>query len=61
MARIENEIAAAEKAIRKHKLSDVRVEIVGEGVIADKFRFFDGYPDLVELRDRIRAEFAGEL
>ncbi|WP_454115984.1 16S rRNA (guanine(527)-N(7))-methyltransferase RsmG [Microbacterium aurum] len=37
-ANAENEIAAAEKAIRKHKLSDVRVEIVGEGVIAEPTR-----------------------
>ena len=37
-ANAENEIAAAEKAIRKYKLSDVRVEIVGEGVIAEPTR-----------------------
>ncbi len=37
-ANAENEIAAAEKAIHKYKLSDVRVEIVGEGVIAEPTR-----------------------
>lgn len=37
-ANAENEIAAADKAIRKYKLSDVRVEIVGEGVIAEPTR-----------------------
>ncbi|WP_312676649.1 16S rRNA (guanine(527)-N(7))-methyltransferase RsmG [Microbacterium sp.] len=37
-ANVENEIAAAEKAIRKYKLSDVRVEIVGEDVIAEPTR-----------------------
>ncbi|AUG28006.1 MULTISPECIES: 16S rRNA (guanine(527)-N(7))-methyltransferase RsmG [Microbacterium] len=34
----ENEIAAAEKAIRKYKLSDVRVEVVGEGIISEPTR-----------------------
>lgn len=33
-----NEIAAAEKAIRKYKLSDVRVEPLGEGVIEEPTR-----------------------
>ncbi|MGB4777264.1 16S rRNA (guanine(527)-N(7))-methyltransferase RsmG [Microbacterium sp.] len=33
-----NEIAAAEKTIRKYKLSDVRVEVVGDGVIAEPTR-----------------------
>jgi len=33
-----NEIAAAEKVIRKHRLSDVRVEPVGEGVIDEPTR-----------------------
>lgn len=37
-ANAENEIAAAEKAIRMYKLNDVRVEIVGEGVIAEPTR-----------------------
>lgn len=37
-ANAENEIAAAEKAIRTYKLNDVRVEIVGEGVIAEPTR-----------------------
>ncbi|QRY39644.1 16S rRNA (guanine(527)-N(7))-methyltransferase RsmG [Microbacterium hominis] len=34
----ENEIAAAEKAIRKYKLTDVRVEVVGEGIISEPTR-----------------------
>lgn len=29
-------------------------------VVGQKLEFFNGYPELVELRDRIRAEFAGE-
>ncbi|WOF23073.1 16S rRNA (guanine(527)-N(7))-methyltransferase RsmG [Microbacterium betulae] len=33
-----NEIDAASKAIRKHKLSDVRVEVVGEGVVEEPTR-----------------------
>ncbi|MBN9216173.1 MAG: 16S rRNA (guanine(527)-N(7))-methyltransferase [Microbacterium sp. SCN 70-200] len=33
-----NEITAAEKVIRKYKLTDVRVEIVGEGVISEPTR-----------------------
>jgi 16S rRNA (guanine527-N7)-methyltransferase len=33
-----NEIAAAEKVIRKHRLMDVRVEPVGEGVIDEPTR-----------------------
>lgn len=33
-----NEIDAAEKVIRKHNLTDVRVEVVGEGVIAEATR-----------------------
>ena len=33
-----NEIAAAEKVIRKHRLNDVRVEPVGEGVIDEPTR-----------------------
>lgn len=37
-ANAENEIGAAEKAIRKFKLKDVRVEVVGEGVIAEPTR-----------------------
>lgn len=37
-ANAENEIGAAEKAIRKFKLTDVRVEVVGEGVIAEPTR-----------------------
>ena len=37
-ANAENEIAAAEKAIRTYKLDDVHVEIVGEGVIAEPTR-----------------------
>lgn len=37
-ANAHNEIAAAEKAIRKFSLVDVRVEIVGEGVISEPTR-----------------------
>ncbi len=33
-----NEIAAAEKVIRKHRLTDVRVEPIGEGVIDEPTR-----------------------
>lgn len=33
-----NEITAAEKVIRKYKLTDVRVEVLGEGVISDPTR-----------------------
>ena len=33
-----NEIEAAEKQIRKHKLSDVRVEILGEGILSETTR-----------------------
>lgn len=33
-----NEIDAAEKAIRKYRLRDTRVEVVGEGVIAEPTR-----------------------
>ena len=33
-----NEIEAAAKAIRKHRLSDVRVEVVGEGVVDEPTR-----------------------
>lgn len=32
------EIEAAQKAIRKYKLSDVRVEVLGEGVLAEETR-----------------------
>ncbi|WP_294946482.1 16S rRNA (guanine(527)-N(7))-methyltransferase RsmG [uncultured Microbacterium sp.] len=37
-ANAENEITAAEKAIRRYKLTDVRVETVGEGVIDEPTR-----------------------
>ena len=37
-ANAENEIAAAEKVIRRYKLTDVRVETVGEGIIAEPTR-----------------------
>lgn len=37
-ANAQNEIDAADKAIRKHKLRDVRVEVVGEGVISEPTR-----------------------
>lgn len=33
-----NEIAAAEKVIRKYKLKDVRVEVLGEGVLSETTR-----------------------
>lgn len=33
-----NEIEAAEKVIRKHRLTDVRVEVVGEGLITEPTR-----------------------
>lgn len=35
---VENEIDAAQKAIKKHRLSDVRVEVLGEGVLAETTR-----------------------
>ena len=37
-ANAQNEITAAEKAIRKYGLADVRVEVVGEGVISEPTR-----------------------
>jgi len=37
-ANAENEITAAAKVIRTYKLTDVRVEVVGEGVIAEPTR-----------------------
>lgn len=37
-ANASNEISAAEKQIRRFKLTDVRVEIVGEGVISEPTR-----------------------
>jgi hypothetical protein len=33
----------------------------GTSVVADKLAFFEDYPELVQVRDRIRAEFAEEL
>lgn len=33
----------------------------GTSVVADKLAFFEDYPELVEVRDRIRAEFADDL
>lgn len=38
----QNEIAGAEKVIRKYKLTDVRVEVVGEGVISEPTRVLRG-------------------
>lgn len=35
---VSNEIDAAQKAIKKHRLSNVRVEVLGEGVLAEKTR-----------------------
>lgn len=37
---VDAEIEKAAKVIRKHKLSDVRVEVIGEGVIAEPTRVF---------------------
>ncbi|MGB4137736.1 MAG: 16S rRNA (guanine(527)-N(7))-methyltransferase RsmG [Microbacterium sp.] len=36
------EIEAAQKALRKHKVSDVRVEVLGEGVLAEPTRVVRG-------------------
>lgn len=33
----------------------------GDTIAASKLAFFDEYPDLAEIRERIRAEFSGEL
>jgi len=33
----------------------------GDSVVAEKLRFFEDYPPLVAIRDRIRSEFDGEL
>ncbi|MFK4851969.1 16S rRNA (guanine(527)-N(7))-methyltransferase RsmG [Microbacterium sp. ZW T6_19] len=35
---VENEIDAAQKAIKKHRLSNVRVEVLGEGVLGETTR-----------------------
>lgn len=43
---VEAEIDAAQKALRKHKVSDVAVETLGEGVLAETTRVF---------RARVRA------
>jgi len=32
-----------------------------QGIVAAKLAFFDGYPELAAIRERIRAEFRGEL
>jgi 16S rRNA (guanine527-N7)-methyltransferase len=34
----DNEIEAAQKQIKKFRLSDVRVEVLGEGVLAESTR-----------------------
>lgn len=39
-ARVDEEIAAAQKVIRKLGLRDVRVDVLGEGVVADPTRVF---------------------
>ncbi len=39
----------------------VQDDPTGTSVVAQKFAFFDAYPQLVEVRDRVRAEFADEL
>jgi 16S rRNA (guanine527-N7)-methyltransferase len=39
-ARVDEEIVAAEKAIRKAGLRDVRVEVLGEGVVSEPTRVF---------------------
>lgn len=36
-------------------------DVSGDSMVADKLAFFDDYPELVAIRDRIRTEFAGEL
>lgn len=36
-------------------------EATGDSLAAQKLRFFDDYPEYVELREHIRAEFASEL
>jgi hypothetical protein len=36
-------------------------EATGDSLAAQKLRFFDDYPEYIELRDHIRAEFATEL
>ncbi len=33
----------------------------GASLVAEKLAFFEGYPSLVGVRDRLRAEFAGDL
>lgn len=37
---VQNEITAAEKAIRKHRLEDVEVVVLGEGIVEDVTRVF---------------------
>ena len=39
-ARVEEEIAAAQKVIRKLSLRDVRVEVLGEGIVPEPTRVF---------------------
>ena len=41
-ASVDNEIAAAEKALRKHRVSDVSVQVLGEGLLAETTRVFRG-------------------
>lgn len=39
----------------------VQDETSGTSVVAEKFAFFLDYPELVEVRERVRSEFADEL
>ena len=41
-ASVDNEIAAAEKALRKHRVSGVSVQVLGEGLLAETTRVFRG-------------------
>jgi hypothetical protein len=35
--------------------------VTGESITAAKLTFFENYPELVTIRDRIRAEFGDDL
>lgn len=51
-ASVEQEISSAEKAIRKYRLSDVRVEILGEGVLSESTRVFRATVGAADARAR---------